>query len=247
MTIYAADSFFRNTPSARSWGTAPTGGVWQDGWASPVDGFHSVNAAVRAGFIDGAGALGVEPGVYGQVLPISQAAVDVSVNMQWTINAWSGVIASGLVLRYTSAHNFVLVELIEQPAGALQLQVSDVAHGTKRVVGATTVASAYTALDEWSIRAVARDDVLNAKAFLTGSLEPDWQVAGRTEITAAGKVGCRVANRNTDRFGPTGAGLAFWFKSFVAGPPLKLSLYVSDTCPLGLLDGDPGDASGEDA
>lgn len=190
--VYLTDTFERTVTGG--WGTADTGQAWtvESGDAAT---FNVTGGTARQDLSD----TGSHTTISGMT-PVADA--DATVTMTFPAVAAGAAYTTGLVLRHQDATTFYHVRAIAF-TNTMGLWLTKVTPAGQFDVTPDTYLGAYTAGQQWTLRARIQGDQLQAKMWPTTDAEPDgWQVTGTdNEITGPGVAGIRsylgAGNTNT--------------------------------------------------
>ena len=183
-TSIASDIF--NRISASSWGTANSGQAWSVTGGSATD--YNVNGTAATALLSSTG-----------VYRITRlAAAFTQTNVDAYVEIASNTVATGLDhwgaihIRDNGSGDQNYISVKWQPTGIVQLLVSYVSGGVHTVQSTTTIASSYTLNTKVKVRVRAIGPLIQAKAWMDGSVEPDWLVQDSFPLTVfAGRTGTR--------------------------------------------------------
>jgi hypothetical protein len=181
---HVTDTFTRVTASG--WGTADTGQAWTTANAAASDfstngsaGVHSVGSVNSSRYT---------------ILTAVSADVDFQVEGATDALAAGGPQYLHLVARYVNANNLYSARVEFNADQTIDLTIQKRVGGTQTDIATVDVAGTHVANTPFTIRFQVAGTKLRAKAWETGTVEPDWLLTVNDgSLTDAGSVGVRSA------------------------------------------------------
>lgn len=190
--VYLSDTFERTVTGG--WGTADSGQAWTVE-AGDAATFNVSGGTARQDLSD----TGSHTTISGMT-PV--ADVDATVTMTFPAVAAGAAYTTGLILRHQDPSTYYHVRAIAF-TNTMGLWLTKVTTAGQSDITTDTYLGAYTAGQQWTLRARLQGATLEAKMWPTLDAEPDgWQVTGTdSEITGPGIAGVRsylgAGNTNT--------------------------------------------------
>lgn len=189
---HVTDTFTRVT--ANGWGTADSGQAW-----SNVNAANSDFATTGTVATHSVGS--VNSSRYSVLASLSLADVDVQADMATSVTAAGGPQFSHIVARYVNANTMYLARLRFNLDQTIDLTIQKRVNGTQTDIETVNITGTHAAGVFFTVRFQIYGTTLRAKAWETGTVEPDWLlVTTDGALPNAGPIGVRsvldAANSN---------------------------------------------------